>query len=529
MEKLFICALLFSQILGCFSQGTIYVMGGRKSGNFLNSVESYSKETGWSYVQPMPTPRHNLVVAVLDNLLYAIGGGNSYQWTVNTVEMYNPRSITSLRYRQRYGITLYEAFGLYQVLEGLPRSGQWTSMASMETKRWRPGAAAMGGLVFVVGGDGENSNALDTVESYNVTSRQWKRETSMAQPRFAPGVVELGGKLYAIGGYNRDDDDDDLDAIGGYNSHDGALNTVEVMDVNKTWSFAPSMNSRRYGLGSATLDGKIYVTGGSDGLTVLRSVEMFDPSENVWRNVASMKVARFKSTLVNGGDGKLYVLGGEGEHEDGRDLSSVEVYNPETDMWTDVANMESCAGAVGAGVLYKELDAQQNKEQDAQQNKERDAQQNKERDAQQNKELDAQQNKELDAQQNKEKDDPQNEERDAQDEDQDVQEKDWDAIVEEQGAKYVKVVKQDPKEDDKQGPEDDDEQDPEDDDEQDPEEDDKQEPKEDHKQDPEDDDEQDPEEDDKQDPRRTISKILRMMMSKIPKRTISKIPSRLMW
>ena len=68
------------------------MMGGSKSGNKLNSVERYT-ETGWSDVQPMPTPRNSLAVAVLDNLLYAIGGYNSDQGDLNTVEMYNPRAV----------------------------------------------------------------------------------------------------------------------------------------------------------------------------------------------------------------------------------------------------------------------------------------------------------------------------------------------------------------------------------------------------------------------------------------------------
>jgi len=174
---------------------------------------------------------------------------------------------------------------------------------------------------------------LNTVESYNVTSGQWSRGTSMTQPRYAPGVVAIDGRVYAMGGYNRD----------------GILNTVEVMDVTNTWSPAPSMNTRREGPGAATLGGKIYVIGGYDGSTSLRSVEMFDPSENVWRFVSSMRVERWRPALVNGGDGKLYVMGGS--DEDGSGLSSVEVYSPETDTWTDVASMESCAGGVGAGVL----------------------------------------------------------------------------------------------------------------------------------------------------------------------------------
>merc|ERR1719246_357250 len=99
----------------------------------------------------------------------------------------------------------------------------------------------------------------------------------MDQPRSAPGVVELGGKLYAIGGYNSDDK---------INCDKNYLNSVEVLDPDTNlWSPAPPMNKRRWCPGAATLDGKIYVAGGYDGSSHAQSVEMFDPSENMWKNV----------------------------------------------------------------------------------------------------------------------------------------------------------------------------------------------------------------------------------------------------
>jgi len=297
------CSGLFSNLLYSENIGTIHVMGGSKSGNKLNSVERYT-ETGWSDVQPMSTPRNRLTATVQDNLLYAIGGINKDQdGELNTVEMYNPRS------------------------------GQWTSVSSMNTSRVMHGAAAMGGLVYVVGGWGGGTD-LDTVEIYNVTSGQWKYGTSMTQPRVSSGVVELGGRIYAIGGWN---------------AADGYLNNVTFMYKDSgVWSPAPSMNTRRSGPGAATLNTKIYVAGGYDDGSYLRSVEMFDPIENVWKNVASMRVARVGPALVSMG-GKIWAMGGLGD--DGSALSLVEVYSPETDTWEDGDNMESCAGSVAAEVI----------------------------------------------------------------------------------------------------------------------------------------------------------------------------------
>ena len=43
------------------------------------------------------------------------------------------------------------------------------------------------------------------------------------------------------------------------------------------WKAVTSMLSKRCRLGAATFDGKLYVCGGYDGSTFLRTVEVYDP------------------------------------------------------------------------------------------------------------------------------------------------------------------------------------------------------------------------------------------------------------
>jgi N-acetylneuraminic acid mutarotase len=74
---------------GVLAPKRIYVLGGTSSaGNDLNQV--YDPETdSWSAGTPMPTPRARLTVAVVDDMLYAIGGRSAGNWlAVN--EQYTP-------------------------------------------------------------------------------------------------------------------------------------------------------------------------------------------------------------------------------------------------------------------------------------------------------------------------------------------------------------------------------------------------------------------------------------------------------
>ena len=60
-----------------------------------------------------------------------------------------------------------------------------------------------------------------------------------------------------------------------------------------------------------------------------------------------MNVTRSRVALVADMD-RLWAIGG---YDGMKNLSIVEMYNPETDAWSFVASMESHEGGVGVGVI----------------------------------------------------------------------------------------------------------------------------------------------------------------------------------
>ena len=96
------------------------------------------------------------------------------------------------------------------------------------------------------------------------------------------------------------------------------------------WDIVTKMPTRRLGSGVAVLDNKIYVTGGdkndSDDVQPTSSGYCYDPRTNNWSLVANMNVARVGHSLVSL-HGRLYAIGGDG-------VDSVEVYDPDMDTWT---------------------------------------------------------------------------------------------------------------------------------------------------------------------------------------------------
>ena len=58
------------------------------------------------------------------------------------------------------------------------------------------------------------------------------------------------------------------------------------------WSPVVAMNCRRSGAGVCVVNGKLYVIGGFDGSTYLKSVEWMDTESGQWRVAANMHYRR---------------------------------------------------------------------------------------------------------------------------------------------------------------------------------------------------------------------------------------------
>ena len=120
------------------------------------------------------------------------------------------------------------------------------------------------------------------------------------------------------------------------------------------WRSIANMSTRRSSVGVGVLCGVIYAVGGYDGNSrlCLSSVEVYNPNDDVWVRVADMS-SRRSGAGVGVLQGQLYSVGG---HDGPLVRKSVECYNPESNTWTAVAEMNYCrrnAGVVSHnGLLY---------------------------------------------------------------------------------------------------------------------------------------------------------------------------------
>ncbi|XP_078206802.1 kelch-like protein 18 isoform X5 [Callithrix jacchus] len=292
--------------------GLIYAVGGLNSaanfyaGDSLNVVEVFDPIANrWEKCRPMTTARSRVGVAVVNGLLYAIGGYDG-QLRLSTVEAYNPETDT------------------------------WTRVGSMNSKRSSVCFSAMGtvvldGQIYVCGGYDGNSS-LSSVETYSPETDKWTVVTPMSSNRSAAGVTVFEGRIYVSGG------------------HDGLqiFNSVEHYNHHTaTWHPAAGMLNKRCRHGAASLGSKMFVCGGYDGSGFLSIAEMYSSVADQWCLIVPMHTRRSRVSLV-ASCGRLYAVGG---YDGQSNLSSVEMYDPETDCWTFMAPMACHEGGVGVGCI----------------------------------------------------------------------------------------------------------------------------------------------------------------------------------
>ncbi|MEX2123335.1 MAG: kelch repeat-containing protein [Woeseia sp.] len=210
--------------------GKLYVFGG-STDPFADAVANasvYDPATNtWSVLAPMPTPRGGVSAAVLQGLIYVVGGMTTDGASTNLVEIYNPQSNT------------------------------WTAGAPMGTRRDNLGVTVIGGQVYAFGGRTRNADGttvndtLNSVEALNPTTGVWEPRAAMPTGRRAFALGTIDGKVQIFGGEN---------APGG----DGVYEAGEEYDpATNSWRTITPMTRGRHGPASATVADRVYIMGGS--------------------------------------------------------------------------------------------------------------------------------------------------------------------------------------------------------------------------------------------------------------------------
>lgn len=217
----------------------------------------------------------------------------------------------------------------------------WESASPMPDARTEFGAAAVGDVIYVVGGIDGYARTLSSALAYDIAADAWREIPRLPQAVHHPAVVSDGTKLYAIGG------------LTGLASR--PIDDVYAFDPAKNaWEALGRLNDFRGAAGAAVLDGTPYVMGGVTPAGTDGSLERYDAARGTWTGLAALPTPRTHLSSV-AADRRLYALGGRAGSAS-KSLDAAEAYDPAKETWTALAPMPSARSAASAasvgGTLY---------------------------------------------------------------------------------------------------------------------------------------------------------------------------------
>ena len=210
---------------------------------------------------------------------------------------------------------------------------QLKNLASMPVKRRIPK-----NTVVSIGGYEQEPSGI--IEHFNPLTKAWKVNSNLRIPHLPDiayhGLEVVEDCLYVLGGYTSSEGGRFLDCLFKYDPRESA-----------EWKCMTPMIYNRCYISTTVYESQIYAFGGRASGDVpgrLKTAEVYDPETNKWTEIQPMKHERSDCASVVL-DGCIYVIGGfDGENY----LSSIEKYDPSTGSWSIVGYMKTARSGVSA-------------------------------------------------------------------------------------------------------------------------------------------------------------------------------------
>lgn len=228
------------------------------------------------------------------------------------------------------------ATGLHPA-KSAPARWQFTGSMATGHNNWYSGGFAQlpDGRVLAISGSSSTGVLTPAAEIYNPRTGRWTPAGTLTEARYAfgPPSVLSDGDVLVVGGH-------DINVV------DYA--SAELYDpATNQWTVTGSLNTaRRYPVQVELANGQVLVATGSHGpptcTRYLSSAELYNPATGVWTYTGSTLVPRESATAIRLADGRVLLVGGYnggGSACTDTDPVDTEIYNPATGHWSLAGNL----------------------------------------------------------------------------------------------------------------------------------------------------------------------------------------------
>ena len=222
-----------------------------------------------------------------------------------------------------------------------PAADAWSAVADLPTPLTHAQAATYGGKIYIFGGFDDGAQQVGPNPAtyvYDPATDTMSRWGTMPYPVSGYGLAQVGSRVYLISGMYGDAYD-----FQGESRH---VFSIDLADPDAGYRDEPDAPVGREHVGTAVVDGKIYLFGGETGHDQYAGVKadafVYDPATRQWTRLADLPdggLAHTEQTTVTVG-GKILVAGGNVNgvvHENF--ISTIRLYDPATDQWSTLGDL----------------------------------------------------------------------------------------------------------------------------------------------------------------------------------------------
>jgi serine/threonine protein kinase/N-acetylneuraminic acid mutarotase len=243
--------------------GKIWIAGGMRHGETLQTVETYDPQTdAWQTQPPLPIPLNHATAATYRGEVVVIGGASDALSNASN-----------------------KVFAF--------RGGKWAALPDLQHARAAAAAAVVDDRLVVVGGQNDKKLVPQT-EVFDGES--WTQAADLPSPREHLAAVSDGVYVYAVGGRNLSADE-----------NSAAFDRFDPKSGN--WEKLPDMPTPRGSYAAAFIEGRIVTVGGEEPTRVLATVEMYDIANRKWTTLAPINTPVHGQVVAAVGS-TLYCIGG---------------------------------------------------------------------------------------------------------------------------------------------------------------------------------------------------------------------------